>query len=186
MGTVTWAGRRERAEQESNKRVFDLSVFSVQCPLEKAQPRVCISNFVNCLQTSSYLCFIETHCSTMVKLAKVRPIYVYFTGLSICVYGRKLCLCTRPFCVEVAAFVRKGETDNGGNVCSCTTAGDIMLINVIVFVRVCLVENSMVELRSYNTFLLRCDRPCLCLAVGFSGLLTLTDYSRWHSCAYSI
>lgn len=35
-----WAGRRERAGQESYERVSGLSVFPVQCPVDLVEPRV--------------------------------------------------------------------------------------------------------------------------------------------------
>lgn len=67
---------------------------------------VCVRNLVSRLQTSSFLCFIETQSSTMVKLAKVRAEFVISRAFFCCnVQSFMLCACTRPFaqsCCESA------------------------------------------------------------------------------------
>lgn len=67
---------------------------------------VCVRNLVSRLQTSSFLCFIETQSSTMVKLAKVRAECGISRAFSVVTFkSSMLCACTRPFaqsCCESA------------------------------------------------------------------------------------
>lgn len=66
---------------------------------------VCVRNLVKHLQTSSFLCFIGTPCSTMVKLAKVRAEFV-ISGVLLFLRSFVYAVCARglfaPSCCESA------------------------------------------------------------------------------------
>lgn len=92
-----------RYKRACKEPVFNLSVFSAQCPNDRVEPRVCVcvSNRIT-LHTSSYSCFLETHDVTMVKLAKVRDIYANFAVLVFTplIHADARGLLRRSCCVE--------------------------------------------------------------------------------------
>lgn len=64
---------------------------------------VCVRDLVSRLQTSSFLCFIETQSSTMVKLAKVRAEFVILRAFSAVTFNRLCCVRARGLLRKVAA-----------------------------------------------------------------------------------
>lgn len=98
-----WVDVNARYKRACKEPVFNLSVFSVQCPYDRVEPRVCVcvSNLIT-LHTSSYSCFLETHCGTMVKLAKVRDVYANFAVLTSTplIHADARGLLRRSCCVE--------------------------------------------------------------------------------------
>lgn len=56
-----WVDVNARYKRACKEPVFNLAVFSVQCPPDRVEPRVCVSNLVISLYTSSFSCFFETH-----------------------------------------------------------------------------------------------------------------------------
>lgn len=56
-----WVDVNARYKRACKEPVFNLAVFSVQCPPDRVEPRVCVSNLVTSLYTSNYSCFFETH-----------------------------------------------------------------------------------------------------------------------------
>lgn len=63
---------------------------------------MCVRNLVSRPKTSSFLCFIETQSSTMVKLAKVRAEVVISRAFSAVTFNRLCCVRARGLLRKVA------------------------------------------------------------------------------------
>lgn len=93
---------------------------------------MCSSYFIS--PNVHFLCFTETQNSIMVKLAKVRPNYLCFTLLIVCICFRKVCLRMRPFRSSCCVCEKNGTDVDAGRP-HLFRVGPIRFINCILICR---------------------------------------------------